>query len=190
MSSRLFCKAVAYNIRHCVKSRSHSAYVFLISPTIYFEPTYEILVLWHHPVTMAQASLRKRANLPEPSLLTNINYARCSWRWRPKLRPLASIYVHINWRLFWFDSLRSTHFKNLILNAVDNKIIFEFVHIWNKHIFCFCLFWCFTSRPSQQFFSHVGTISCLPGLNPADKLSCLMTQHGSSTGGVCSTSGV
>ena len=34
--------------------------------------------------------------------------------------------------------------------------------------------------PSQQFFSHVGTISCLPLLNQydaVDKVSCSSTQH-------------
>ena len=36
-----------------------------------------------------------------------------------------------------------------------------------------------TLNPSQQFFSHVGTIFCLPGLNQyyaVDKMSCLKKQ--------------
>ena len=55
------------------------------------------------------------------------------------------------------------------------------------HLFV-CLFVCFDSlRPSQQFFSHVGT--GLPGLNQylaAAEGPCLRTQHSDSTGGAVS----
>ena len=44
--------------------------------------------------------------------------------------------------------------------------------------------------PSQQFFSHVGTISCFPGFNQyaADKGSCSRTQNRDSAGGESQTS--
>ena len=41
----------------------------------------------------------------------------------------------------------------------------------------------FTLPPSQQFFSHVGMFSCLPGLNQykaEDKVSSSRTQHSAS----------
>ena len=47
---------------------------------------------------------------------------------------------------------------------------------------------CFDAlHPSQQTFSHVRTISCLPGLNQywvVDKVSCSRTQHGDLLGHV------
>ena len=53
-------------------------------------------------------------------------------------------------------------------------------------------FICFNDlRPSKQFFSHVGSISCLPGLDhyyAADKVSCSRTQHSESTSSESQTS--
>ena len=50
------------------------------------------------------------------------------------------------------------------------------------------LFLCFDALyPSQQFFSNVGMISCLPGLNQY-LVSCSSTQQRDSTGGESRTS--
>ena len=65
------------------------------------------------------------------------------------------------------------------------------VHRWllgRLHTLTGHLLWFFFYAlcPSQQFFTHVRTISCLPGLNQylaGDKVSCSRTQHSDSAGG-------
>ena len=52
--------------------------------------------------------------------------------------------------------------------------------VWLYPIYFMMLVCVDALHPSQQLFSHVGMISCLPGLNQyqaEDKVSCSRTQH-------------
>ena len=58
------------------------------------------------------------------------------------------------------------------------------LELHRKHVFavfccCFFVVACFGSlRPSQQLFSHTGTIFCLPDLN---QINCLAQRHNTVT---------
>ena len=83
--------------------------------------------------------------------------------------------MHLKKQPYSFQAPNQQHIKTRIASQMPYHI---------SHADSFCLFvWFGALCLDQQFFSHVWTIACLPGLNQyqaADKVSCSRTQHSDS----------